>query len=272
MPDTSNKPVDSLRFLFVPCLAEDVHLAFSRMDPISVLAASGIRSRMESLDLLANNLANAATSGYKSDREFYSLFTSGYAQGNAATMPLVDRKWTDFSQGLLQNTSNPMDVALSGNGFFAVKGPAGPLYTRNGSFQVGSSGNLSTSDGYAVMARGGGPITIDPSAPVTVTPEGDVQQGGVSVGQLDLVNFADTTVLAKQGNNYFRNTNASVIPAAATDIEVHQGQVENSNVNTPGSAVQLVGVMRQFEMLQKAITLSVDMDRKGISEVARIPQ
>src|SRR5579859_2921089 len=118
------------------------------MDPISILAAGGIRSRMESLDLLANNLANAATSGYKSDREFYSLFTSDYAQGNTSTLPLVERKWTDFSQGLLQNTSNPMDVALSGNGFFAVNGPSGPLYTRNGSFQVGYSGNLSTSDGY----------------------------------------------------------------------------------------------------------------------------
>jgi flagellar basal-body rod protein FlgF len=270
--DISSKLVDSLRILFLRCLAQDVHFALSRMDPISVLAAGGIRSRMESLDLLANNLANSATSGYKSDREFYSLFTSDYAQGNTSTVPLVERKWTDFSQGLLQNTSNPLDVALSGNGFFTVNGPSGPLYTRNGSFQVGSSGNLSTSDGYAVMAQGGGAIPIDPSLPVTVTPEGDVQQSGVSVGQLDLVSFADTTVLAKQGNNYFRNTNASVIPAAATDIEVHQAQTENSNVNTAGSAVQLVGVMRQFEMLQKAITMSLDMDRKGIDEVARIPQ
>jgi len=245
------------------------------MDPISVLAAGGIRSRMESLDLLANNLANASTSGYKSDREFYSLFNSDYsdggALGNTSTMPLVERKWTDFSQGLLQKTNNPLDLALSGNGFFAVNGPSGALYTRNGSFQVSSSGVLSTPDGYAVMAQGGGTITLDPSSPVTVTPDGDVQQNGVSVGQLDLVMFPDTTVLAKQGNNYFRNGNASVTPAVATDIEVHQGQLESSNVNTPGSAVQLVGVMRQFETLQKAIMVSLDMDKKGIDEVARIP-
>jgi flagellar basal-body rod protein FlgF len=248
------------------------------MDPISVLAAGGIRSRMESLDLLANNLANSATSGYKSDREFYSLFTSDYAEGNAlgskSTLPLVERKWTDFSQGLLQNTSNPLDLALSGSGFFAVNGPSGPLYTRNGAFQVSSSGILTTSDGYAVRSvtpPGTGTITVDPSTPVTVTPDGDVQQNGVSLGQLELVNFADTTGLAKQGNNYFRNTSTTMTPAAATDIEVRQGQIESSNVNTAGSAVQLVGVMRQFEMLQKAITLSLDMDRKGLDEVARIP-
>lgn len=244
------------------------------MDPISVLAAGGIRSRMESLDLLANNLANAATSGYKSDKEFYSLFTSNYAQvdaaGNKAVLPLVDRKWTDFSQGILQTTSNPLDLALSGPGFFTVKGPSGPLYTRNGAFQVNASGTLSTSDGYAVMRQDGLPITIDPSSPVTVTPEGDVQQNGVSVGQLGLVTFADTTVLEKQ-SNYFRNNSASIMPATATGVEVHQGQIENSNVNTPAAVVQLVGVMRQFEMLQKAITLSLDMDRKGIDEVARIP-
>jgi flagellar basal-body rod protein FlgF len=248
------------------------------MDPISVLAAGGIRSRMESLDLLANNLANAATNGYKGDREFYSLFTSDYAErdatGNVSTLPLVERKWTDFSQGVLQNTSNPLDLAISGNAFFAVNGPSGPLYTRNGSFQVSSAGILTTADGYAVRAvtpPGNGTITLDPSTPVTVTPEGDVQQNGVSVGQLELVRFADTKVLDKQGSNYFRNTNGSVAPAAATDIEVHQGQTEASNVNTAGSAVQLVGVMRQFEMLQKAITVSLDMDKKGIDEVARIP-
>src|ERR1051326_1216443 len=201
----------------------------SLMDPISVLAAGGIRSRMESLDLLANNLANSATSGYKSDREFYSLFTSDYSEGDAlgnkSTMPLVERKWTDFSQGLLQNTSNPLDLALAGNGFFVVNGPSGPLYTRNGAFQVSSSGILSTADGYAVTAQGGGTITLDPAIPFKVTPEGDVQQNDVSLGQLELVNFADTTILAKQGSNYFRNTKAGVIPPAATDIEVDRKSV-----------------------------------------------
>ncbi len=245
------------------------------MDPLSVLAAGGIRSRMESLDLLANNLANASTTGYKVDREFYSLFTGDQEEageeGNKSTVPLIDKRWTDFSQGVLQTTGNPADMALEGKGFFTVNGPAGPLYTRNGSFQVSAAGILTTADGYAVRSRAGGTIKLDSTSPLEVTREGQVQQGGATIGELDVVNFANTMSLSKQGSNYYQNGDPKVPPTAAADVQVHQGQLESSNVNTPASAVQLVGVMRQFEMLQKAIKLSMDMEQKGISEVARIP-
>jgi flagellar basal body rod protein FlgG len=245
------------------------------MDPMSVMAAGGIRSRMESLDLLANNLANAGTTGFKVDREFYSLFTSDKADneedGEKSTIPLIDKRWTDFSQGLLQVTANPVDFALEGRGFFGVTGPSGPLYTRNGSFQVSSKGVLTTSDGYPVRSRGGGTIKLDASKPLVVTTDGTVQQNGAPVGQLEVVDFKDTMNLAKQGSNYYQNANPKAPPITPADVRVHQGQLEASNVNTPGAAVQLVGVMRQFEMLQKAITMSLDMDKKGIDEVARIP-
>ena len=245
------------------------------MDPLSVLAAGGIRSRMESLDLLANNLANASTTGYKVDREFYTLFTGDREEadeeGNKSTVPLIDKRWTDFSQGVLQTTGNPVDMALQGKGFFTVNSPSGPLYTRNGSFQVSPAGILSTAEGYAVRSRDGKPIKVDSALPLEVTPDGNVQQGGASIGDLDVVNFANTMILSKQANNYYQNGDPKVAPTADTDVQVHQGQLEASNVNTPASAVQLVGVMRQFEMLQKAIKLSMDMDQKGISEVARIP-
>ena len=116
------------------------------MDALTIAAASGLRSRMESLDLLANNLANSATSGYKSDQEFYGLFAadvaSGAGDGPPSTMPVIERQWTDFSQGTLQVTGNSMDVAINGSGFLVVNGPSGPLYTRNGSLQVLASGQL----------------------------------------------------------------------------------------------------------------------------------
>jgi len=245
------------------------------MDPMSVLAAGGIRSRMESLDLLANNLANASTTGFKVDREFYSLFTGDREEadeeGNKSTVPLIDKRWTDFSQGVLQTTGNPVDMALEGKGFFTVNGPSGPLYTRNGSFQVSPAGILTTADGYPVRSRSGGTIKIDSALALEITPDGNIQQGGATIGQLDVVNFANTMSLSKQGSNYYQNGDPKMVPSAAADVQVHQGQLESSNVNTPASAVQLVGVMRQFEMLQKAIKLSMDMDQKGINEVARIP-
>ena len=86
------------------------------MDPMTAIAASGLRARMESLDLLANNVANASTGGYKADREFYSLYVAPEAQdaGPASTMPVIERPWVDWSQGTVYPTGNPLDLALSG--------------------------------------------------------------------------------------------------------------------------------------------------------------
>lgn len=92
------------------------------MDPLSATAASGLRARMESLDLLANNVANASTGGYKADREFYSLYAAPEAD-DGSTMPVIERPWVDLSQGVLQTTGNSLDVALNGKGFFSVQAP-----------------------------------------------------------------------------------------------------------------------------------------------------
>src|ERR1700690_2723679 len=93
------------------------------MDTLTIAAAGGMRARMESLDMLANNLANTETGGYKTDREFYNLYVSaeaaGLGDGPAATLPVIERPWTDFSQGTLRATGSPLDLALSGKGFFA---------------------------------------------------------------------------------------------------------------------------------------------------------
>ena len=100
---------------------------------------------MESLDMLANNIANAETGGYKLDREFYSLYASPDAapEGNEAlnAQPVIEKNYTDFSQGVMRVTTNPLDFAIQGKGFFSVTSPAGVAYTRNGSFQISSAGN-----------------------------------------------------------------------------------------------------------------------------------
>ena len=243
------------------------------MDQISILAAAGMRARMESMDLLANNIANASTSGYKGDSEFYTLFTSEAQDAEGAqpstTLPMIQKQWTDFSQGLLEPTNNPLDFGLSGKGFFVVAGPNGPLYTRSGSFQVSTSGKLTTPDGYALLDQGGQPIQADAGHPIEVGLDGSVRQKGQSIGKLQLVDFKNPSVLLKQGNNYFRNTGANQ-PAEATDVKVQQGRLEGSNVSASHAAVRLVGVMRQFEMMQKAISLAGDMTRKTIEEVAKV--
>jgi len=244
------------------------------MDPLDIAAASGLRSRMESLDLLANNLANTGTSGYKRDQAFYNLFLSDEASGAdavpATTLPVIQRQWTDFSQGTLQVTGDPMNLALSGNGFFVVNGPNGSLYTRNGNLQVLASGQLAVTGGYALQDVAGNPIQVTTGSPIHITTDGTVQQDGQTIGQLKVVTFSSTASLEKVGNTCFRSTDPKNKPAAADGVEIQQGKIEESNVPVAEAAMRLVAVMRQFEMLQKAVGISNEMDTKAIQEVARV--
>lgn len=245
------------------------------MDALTIAATSGLRSRLESLDLLANNLANAATSGFKSDREFYGLYSSlssddGIGGGPSSTLPVIERQWTDFSPGELQVTGNPMDIALKSTGFFVVNGPDGPLYTRNGNLRVLASGELATADGYPLSTPSGGTVRVASGSPVVIAPDGTVGQSGQTIGQLLVVDFKSTLSLSKQGRTCFKNTDSTNMPVQPASIDIEQGKIEGSNVPVAQAAMRLVDVMRQFEMLQKAIGVSSDMDTKTIQEVARV--
>ena len=171
---------------------------------------------------------------------------------------------------MLTPTGNSLDLALSGKGFFAVNGPSGPLYTRNGSFQLSPNGQLTTSEGYAVLDTNGQPIQSQSQAPIEVGTDGTITQSGQTLGQLQVVDFPDTAVLQKMGNSYFMPSNPKAVPVPAPDTTVQQGKTENSNVAPAESAVRLVGLMRQFEMLQKAITITTDMNKQALTEVARV--
>jgi flagellar basal-body rod protein FlgF len=239
------------------------------MDQISVAAASGILSRMEALDMLSNNLANSGTAGYKVDREFYSLFRD-QTGADGITLPVIQKQWTDFQQGTLTPTGNPLDLALAGKGFFAVNGPTGPLYTRNGSFQISPKGILTTMDGYTVRAVGGQTIQTVSQAPLQIAPDGTVRQDGQALGQVQLADFNDVNALVKIGNSYYRPPNPKAQPAAPANATIEQGKLESSNVAPAESSVRLVELMRQYEMLQKAVTVAADMDKKAINDVARV--
>jgi flagellar basal-body rod protein FlgF len=246
------------------------------MDPLSISAASGMRARMESLDMLANNLANATTVGYKSDREFYSVYASAEASADSSqvpegadTAPVIESPWIDLSQGVLRNTGNSLDLAIDGSGFFTVKGPRSNLYTRNGNFRMSPTGTLVTADGYAVLTANGGTIQSKADAPLEVAPDGSVNQQGQSLGQIGLVNFSSHSAISKQGANYFSLTDPSAQPAAS-NAQVYQGRLEDSNAGAAEGAIRLVGIMRQFEMLQRAAKIGADMDRQSVEQVAKV--
>ena len=245
------------------------------MDPLMMAAAAGMRSRMEALEMLANNLANAATAGFKLDRESYSLYVAPEALDPAlageapmpSLLPVIERHWTDFRQAPLVATGNPTDLAISGPGFFVVEGPNGPLYTRNGAFRWSAEGVLVTSEGYPVRAAGGARIRATGRGTFEVSPEGVLRQGGQVLGRLEIVRFAAPERLEKLGHSYFRSAEA---PAPATGYVIEQGKLENSNVSAPESAVRLIAVLRQFEMLQRAAMLGSEMNRRAVEELARV--
>jgi flagellar basal-body rod protein FlgF len=247
------------------------------MDPLTSAAASGIRSRIESLDMLANNIANASVPGFKSDREFYNVYLSSEAAASPegttpGLLPVVERQWTDFTQGSLTPTGNPLDLALNGQGFFVANSPSGRLFTRDGSFRLSAQGQLQTLEGYAVQDQSGKPILMDSSKPIEVGPDGTVRQAGQDISQIALVDFKDPSLLAKRGDNYFQTDLASMPPAPARQTEVQQGKIEASNSQPAQSAVRLVNIMRQFEALQKAMAIGAEMNRSAVQEVAKVTQ
>jgi flagellar basal-body rod protein FlgF len=242
------------------------------MDQISVMAAAGMQARMQSLDLVANNLANSSSSGYKTDGEFYTLFTSeaaGEDESGPNAVPMIQRQWTDFAPGLLEPTNNPLDFGLAGKGFFVVQGPSGPLYTRNGNFRFSTGGALITSEGYPLLQTSGQPFRANTAKPLQVTPDGNVTQNGVSIGRIKFADFQNPGSLTKFGANFFLNGTGQE-ETEATGAQVFQGKLEASNVSASHGAVRIVGLSRQFEMMQKAISLSNDMGKKAIEEVAKV--
>lgn len=235
------------------------------MDALLISAASGMKARMESLDMLANNMSNSNTVGFKADKEFYSLYQQA--------LPLIEKQWTDFSQGTLTPTGNPLDLGLSGQGFFALNSPGGVVYTRSGQFRVSQSNQLETADGYTLRdaMNNGQPVTVDPSQPVDIAKDGTVQQGGQTIAQIEVGGIENAAqALAKRGSSYFifASLPGKTTPVPAT--EIRQGSLEQSNVPVADSAVRLVSIMRQFEMLQKAMSVGADMNKQAVEEVAKV--
>ncbi len=241
-----------------------------RVDQSLLNAAAGLRARVESLEVLANNIANADTAGFKADREFYNLFLSEFAEAGVhdevTWMPVVEGSRIDFTQGVLTPTASPLDAALNGPGFFVVGGPQGSLYTRSGNFRRSPAGRLETADGFAVMGENG-PLNLPPGE-VKIAEDGSLRVAQQVVGRLKIVEFANPGALFKVGRSYFQSADDS--PPPATRAAVRQGHLEAANVNAAEAAVRLVEVSRQFQMITRAVALVAnEMNRQAIEQLPR---
>jgi flagellar basal-body rod protein FlgF/flagellar basal-body rod protein FlgG len=173
----------------------------------------------------------------------------------------------DLTQGALQKTGNDLDLAIEGSGFFQVQTSRGPMYTRNGSFQVSAQGQLITSAGDAVIGDQG-IITMLPG-PVAISADGTISSNGAVAGKLKLVQFPAGTAITSAGNNYYSAPPNTA--TAATDSLVQQGVLESSNVNPVSSMVELISAQRSAEMMQRALSMfSSEMDKTATVDLPKI--
>jgi flagellar basal body rod protein FlgG len=188
-----------------------------------------------------------------------------------ALVPDVSRKWTDYSQGTLAATGNPLDLAIAGKGFFRLDGgAAGTLLTRNGNFRISTKGDLETADGRKLKGPDGKVLKADPRKPLTISGDGTLSQDSQVIGKIELVEVADPQQLMKEGYGYFRLSNTAALKQGSRDSEIQQGRLESANFGPAEAAVRLISVMRQFEMLQRAASIGSEMSRRAVEEVARV--
>ncbi|MBI5283291.1 MAG: flagellar hook basal-body protein [Candidatus Solibacter usitatus] len=248
------------------------------MDLISSTAAAGMRARLEALDIVANNIANSSSPGFKADREAYHLYLGADSLEAALTLsgqpqplaPIVELHHTDFSQGQITPTGEPTDLALNGPGFFLVDGPNGPLLSRNGRIQVTADGRLTTPQGYELATVEPRRIRLQPRLPFSVDPDGTVRQEGAALGRLRIVGLEPGLQPAKQEGVYFSLERQDPAKLASSGAEVLQGRLEAANFSPAEAAVKLVGILRQFETLQRAVQIGGEMGRRAVEEVARV--
>jgi flagellar basal-body rod protein FlgF len=237
-------------------------------------AYSGLRAQMNALDILSNNLSNVNTTGFKEEKPFYTLLNETMQTSPGGELGVVinnqavlSRGALNVSNGSLSLTGRDMDLALTGNGFLAVQAPQGVRYTRNGSLVLNSKSVLCTADGFPVLGEKG-IITLGPGK-ITVDGQGDVSLNGTRVDRLKTASFENPGALLREGNSLLAPSSGQTAKPAA-ELDIKQGYLEQSNVNPISSIVGLVGIMRQFESIQKSFNLLMnDINAKSIEKLGR---
>ena len=240
------------------------------------LAAAGAMVQQMRLEVLANNIANINTNGYKGEKTIFRVNEETTAPEEEPTTDEIQplspyappfETRIDFSQGALRETGNTLDVAINGNGFFAVQTPEGVQYTRQGSFSLNEEGVLVTPDGFPVIGEGG-EITLE-EGNVEIDLEGGIYVDGDEVGRLQLTDFADQNILQKVGNGRFMTTDQTVTGERPEDTTFSQGYLETANVNPIMAMTEMIETSRAFEAYQKVIQTVDEATSTSINNVGK---
>ena len=236
------------------------------------------------LDVVANNIANVNTTGFKADGSVFLeyLQSGGHTDSLSAPTPRMsfvqDRMtWHDMSQGTVQQTGNPLDIAIDGDAMLVVQTARGERYTRSGSLQLSPTGELVTSSGDKVVGDSG-PIILQPTdRDIVITKDGAINvREGVSLnsdstrGKLRLVTFANPQQLQKDGANTFRAPEG-LQPQPAQNVNIVQGSIEKSNVRSVIEMTRMIELTRAYTEVANIMQQQNDMRRNAIQQLAEVP-
>lgn len=244
------------------------------MDSGYYAAYSGLLARSQALDVAAGNLANAGTAGYRAERDYFRSAVLG-PQALASQLNTTVNAYgvlggsrLDLGQGALTPTGNPLDLAVEGDGFFAVQTAEGVRYTRDGQFERAQDGTVTTQAGEPVLDARDQPVRV-PAGEIAVGSDGAVSVNGAIAGRIGLFSLGTGTSLTAEGANRYAASGVQPSPAAGS---IHQGALEASNQDVIGGSLQLVLMQRQAEMMQKAVSIfSSDFDKTASEDLPRVP-
>ena len=237
-----------------------------------MVGLSAQRMLQQRMDVTANNLANMSTAGFKTEALVMRELTErpAAASDTPQDIAFVD-VWMlqrDFSTGPLEQTGNPLDLAIEGEGFFVVQTAQGEAYTRDGRFMLNNQGQVTTHAGDVVMGAGG-PISVDPmGGPISISREGTIEQDGAQLGTFRTVAFNTPAALEKSGNNLWRATGEQ--PRAPQNSHVAAGFVEGSNVNAVTELTEMIEVSRSYSAIANMISKQDELRGASIEKLSQV--
>lgn len=227
-----------------------------------------------SMDVIANNIANVSTPAYKREGVKFEEFLtrmkpSETEKGTQAVSFVVDRGVVrDKSEGRMDRTNAPYDLAINGNGYFVLQTPGGDRYTRDGHFQLDREGTLVTSNGDKVMGEGG-PLTFSTDdGDIHIGADGTITGKQGQLGKIRLVSFDDEGAMQKQGANTYATDEA---PKPATRAAIHQGMLESSNVEPVVEISHMIQVTRAYQLTASVTQTHQDLMRQAVSKLGSMP-
>lgn len=224
-------------------------------------SAIGMIPNKLKIEIIANNLANIDTTGFKKDDIFIRILENAVLDinksGGDELSGLLITKYTSFEQGNLKQTGNPFDLALNGKGFFVIQTPNGLRYTRNGSFTIAEDGTIVNSNGHALIGSNGAikfpDITKLENLEIKITKNGEIYVGDRLIDKIRVVWFEDLSKLKKEESNYFFVDESSGEVELAKEFEIFQGFLEGSNVNPIEEMVKMIEASRIYEANYKMV-------------------